>query len=280
MPQSEKLSVSQVSKIAGVSVKTLHHYDRKGLLVPSRDSNGYRFYTQHDLVSLQQILIYRELDFSIEETKSLMSENNQNLLTALEGQRQLLEQRQQSITSMIKSLEGTMKNIQTKANFDIFFEDIPKEKVERWENLTKERMGTEDINKGLEGLADLSEEKMRELKQESVQITEEFAKTIGLPADDKKVQEITHRHYLSVCRFLIIAKATDKEVGYDGYVAMANSVDHQEMHELCEHYGEGYAEHARAAMLYYANKHLAEENLTENDSDENNFGDNNLDSKV
>ena len=57
------LSVSQVAKIAHVTVRALHHYDQRGLLVPSeRSAAGYRLYSDRDLERLQQILVLRQLD--------------------------------------------------------------------------------------------------------------------------------------------------------------------------------------------------------------------------
>lgn len=57
-------SVGQVADFAGVTVRTLHHYDKAGLLSPSdRSPVGYRLYGEADLVRLQQILFYRELGF-------------------------------------------------------------------------------------------------------------------------------------------------------------------------------------------------------------------------
>ena len=61
------LTVSQVARLAGVSVRTLHHYDELGLLRPSgRSQAGYRLYEQADLQRLQQVLFFKELGFPLE----------------------------------------------------------------------------------------------------------------------------------------------------------------------------------------------------------------------
>ncbi|XXF76226.1 MerR family transcriptional regulator [Myxococcaceae bacterium GXIMD 01537] len=60
--------MSQVARLAGVSVRTLHHYDEVGLLRPSgRSEAGYRLYEQSDLQRLQQVLFFKELGFPLEE---------------------------------------------------------------------------------------------------------------------------------------------------------------------------------------------------------------------
>lgn len=66
-----KRTVKQVAKLAGISVRTLHHYDEIGLLSPAETSEaGYRLYSEDDLDVLQQILFYRELGFPLKRTES------------------------------------------------------------------------------------------------------------------------------------------------------------------------------------------------------------------
>jgi DNA-binding transcriptional MerR regulator len=143
-------SVSQLSKLAGVSVRTLHYYDQIGLLVPvRRKDNGYREYHQKHLVLLQQILIYREIDFSIEETKKLLNAEDFDLIVALESQKSTLLKRQENTASMIKSIETTMNTLKEKRNREILFEGIPTEKVEHWRKLAKEQATDEGFEKYL-----------------------------------------------------------------------------------------------------------------------------------
>lgn len=269
MKLGKSYTVSEVSKLAGVSVKTLHHYDVKGVLVPYRQqNNGYRVYTQSHLVQLQQILIYRELGFSIEKIKPLLYSEGCELLDTLSQQKQLLIQRQQSLSKMINSIEVTMDSIKGKENFDILFEDIPKEKAKRWDELARERVGYEDTDKRMVAFSKLSEQQVREFKEESDKVTQAFAQTIGQPYDSELVQQLTDRHYHMTNNFskLVaslngVEKASD--INYEVYVKMANSVDNAEMHELCEHYGEGYAEHSRQAMIYYAEQQLQKKMVEE-----------------
>ncbi|ALV52660.1 transcriptional regulator [Streptomyces sp. 4F] len=78
-------SVGQVAAFAGVTVRTLHHYDKAGLLSPSdRSRAGYRLYGEADLVRLQQILFYRELGFPLDEIASLLENPQANALERLQ----------------------------------------------------------------------------------------------------------------------------------------------------------------------------------------------------
>lgn len=253
MVETKTYSVSKLSRLAGVSVKTLHYYDHKGLLVPMRHfENGYRTYNQKHLVILQQILIYRALDFSIDAIKNLLKAENQDLQQALLEQKKMLKDRQQSISLMINSIEATMNNLQAKKNFDIFFQDIPKDKVERWDEMARTREGEENFNESIQIFAKLSEQEAKELQAEGLEITQAFAKTIGQSVESKAVQELTDKHYKNICHMLSLLVEDFTGMSSDAYVNMANSVDMSEMKELCEHYGKGYAEHARTAMIYYA----------------------------
>ena len=73
-------SVKQLSKLAGVTVKTLHHYDKIGLLKPAfRSRKGYRFYGREQLFTLQQILFYRELGFTLKEIDAIINDESFDL---------------------------------------------------------------------------------------------------------------------------------------------------------------------------------------------------------
>src|SRR6478735_6871402 len=73
MEQTSTWTVGQVADVFGVTVRTLHHYDEVGLLVPSeRSGAGYRLYTDGDLARLQQIVVYRRLELPLEEIATLL----------------------------------------------------------------------------------------------------------------------------------------------------------------------------------------------------------------
>ena len=68
------MKVKEVSILTGISIRTLHHYDDIGLLVPDDSTEaGYRLYSDENLATLQQILFFRELGFSLKKIKELLS---------------------------------------------------------------------------------------------------------------------------------------------------------------------------------------------------------------
>ena len=88
------MNVGEVAALAGVTVRTLHHYDRIGLLSPSgRTSSGYRQYAPADLDRLHQVLLYRELGFPLEEVAALLDDPAADPAEHLRRQHRLLRDR-------------------------------------------------------------------------------------------------------------------------------------------------------------------------------------------
>ncbi len=87
-------TVKQLSKLAGVTPRTLHHYDQIGLLKPSRvGENGYRYYGEESLLRLQQILFYRELGLPLDVNKIITGRRDFDVLAALESHKTELQKR-------------------------------------------------------------------------------------------------------------------------------------------------------------------------------------------
>src|SRR5690606_7874360 len=99
-------SVGDVARLAGVTVRTLHHYDEIGLLSPSgRSSAGYRRYAEADLERLHQILTYRELGFSLEQIAQILADPGTDLMDHLRRQHRLLRERLERLKKIIDTIE-------------------------------------------------------------------------------------------------------------------------------------------------------------------------------
>jgi DNA-binding transcriptional MerR regulator len=105
-------TVKQMSDLAGVSARTLHFYDQIDLLKPERQSaNGYRVYTEANLLRLQQILFFKELDFSLEEIKEIIDQPGFDMLSALEAHAVTLQERVCRMNRLIHTVEKTISYI-------------------------------------------------------------------------------------------------------------------------------------------------------------------------
>lgn len=97
---------SEFARMTGVTVRTLHHYDRLGLLKPSgRTAAGYRLYGERDFARLQQIVTLKFLGLPLKQIKSLLEQNALGLATTLRLQRELLAERRRQIESAIEAIE-------------------------------------------------------------------------------------------------------------------------------------------------------------------------------
>lgn len=104
-------TVHEVSKLAGVSIRTLQYYDKIGLLHPAKyTESGYRLYDDTALEKLQQILLFRELEFSLKDIKAIMDNPNFDRRKALEQQIALLTLKKEHLKNLI-DLARDIKNI-------------------------------------------------------------------------------------------------------------------------------------------------------------------------
>ena len=136
-------SVGQVARLAGVTVRTLHHYDEIGLLSPGgRTVSGYRRYDDADLDRLQQILFYRELGFSLETIASVLDDPGTAPTEHLRRQHRLLTDRIARLQEMAAAVENAMEasrmgiNLTPEEKFEVFGEDYAEgyetEAEQRW----------------------------------------------------------------------------------------------------------------------------------------------------
>lgn len=85
------MQIKELAELTDVSVRTLHHYDKIGLLVPQKDDwNGYRIYSEKDVDKLQQILFFKELDFPLKKIQQILDDPLFDKNVALDMQRHLL----------------------------------------------------------------------------------------------------------------------------------------------------------------------------------------------
>ena len=105
------MKVKEVSQLTGVSIRTLHHYDDIGLLVPDDLTEaGYRIYSEENLAILQQILFFRELGFSLKKIKELLSSPSFDRQEAFDMQRDMLLAKRQQLDEMMATIERTIRH--------------------------------------------------------------------------------------------------------------------------------------------------------------------------
>ncbi|UED77723.1 MerR family transcriptional regulator [Brevibacillus sp. DP1.3A] len=109
-------TVNEVAKLSGTTIKTLYHYQKIGLLMPEIvTENGYRYYGENELKRLQQILFYRELDFSLDSIKAAL-DHEPDRLRCLSEQQAMLKTRQLRLERILLTLEETIRHERKRGN--------------------------------------------------------------------------------------------------------------------------------------------------------------------
>ena len=130
-----KMLIKEFADFTGVSVRTLHYYDEIGLLPPASvdRATGYRYYDENSLLRMQEILFYRELDFSLKSIEEILSSPNYDKTQALEEQKRLLILKKERLENLISAIDGAMKGENVMKAFDnTEFEKHKAEAKEKW----------------------------------------------------------------------------------------------------------------------------------------------------
>nr|MCU0475662.1 MerR family transcriptional regulator [Anaerolineae bacterium] len=107
-------SVKQLAELAGVTVRTLHHYDAVGLLRPSRlGVNGYRYYDEAAVLRLQQILLYREMGFELVHIRDILDQPDFDLQAALRAHRAALSAKIGRLHQLVETVDETLRRLTT-----------------------------------------------------------------------------------------------------------------------------------------------------------------------
>jgi len=159
-----KMHIREFAQLTGVSVRTLHYYDEIGLLKPSfvDEQNGYRFYDEHSLARMQEILFYRELDFPLRDIAAILSSPEYDKQTALTEQKQLLMLKKERLERLISALDSAMKG--EAITMTAFDNREYEEKRSQYAKEAKEKWGgTAAYKESAEKTKDYSREKWNEI---------------------------------------------------------------------------------------------------------------------
>ena len=166
-----KMQIKEFAEFTGVSVRTLHYYDEIGLLVPAYVDRvtSYRYYDEHSLLRMQEILFYRELDFSLKSIGEILSSSNYDKSKALREQKHLLILKKERLERLISAIDGAVKGENIMSAFD-------NSEFEKYKAEAKERWGKTDAYKEhAEKTQHYSKEKWNQLAEGMNDILAEFA---------------------------------------------------------------------------------------------------------
>lgn len=197
-------TVAQLARLAGVSVRTLHLYDRVNLLVPARRSEaGYRKYGEPELLRLQQILFYKEMGLSLQEIAAILDDPEFDLVKALEGHKQALQARQQQLKTMLATIDKTIFNLKQNKmlTHEELYEGLSKEEAKAYRSEAIEKYGQEAVEQSEKSLRTMTKGALETLKAEQKEVGRLLAALQYEDPESHAVQEVVARHYQVIRRF-------------------------------------------------------------------------------
>lgn len=193
--------IGEAARRAGISVRTLRHYDRIGLLVPSCVTQaGYRLYDEAALLRLEQILFFRELGFSLGEIRQIMESPAYDMREAMRRQHGLLCQKRGRLDAMIARLERAMQG-DGRAELEVFDMKELERMKRQYAGEVRERWGgTPAYEESLLREQSRTQVKAIEAREEMEALMREFAGVRGLAPDDARVRELVERWQACITR--------------------------------------------------------------------------------
>lgn len=201
------LTVGQVAQTLGVTVRTLHHYDEVGLVVPSARSHaGYRLYTETDLQRLQHVVVYRRLGFPLEEIGEILAEGagGDTVAAHLRRQREAVMDRLEELAGLVsaidKALEAEMNDYQISREEqrelfgDNFDESYAQEAEQRWGD-------TDAWKESQRRTKSYTKEQWQQIKDEGDQVNARFVELMdaGVPAGSEQAMDAAEAARQQIC---------------------------------------------------------------------------------
>ncbi|MEA4919746.1 MAG: MerR family transcriptional regulator [Clostridiaceae bacterium] len=238
--------INDVSKITGVTVRALHYYDKIGLLCPPKDKeNGYRYYGEKEISRLQEIMFFRELDFSLEDIKKIIESPGYNRDQALEKHRNLLYEKRGRIDGLIGLIDNILKGEQN-MNFNEFSMEKIEEQKEKYKKEVQERWGnTEAYKQSSQKTASYGSEDWKKIGGAMEDILRHFASARTEDPAGKEAQGLVAQWQKHISENYYVC--TDEILSGLGQMYVGD----ERFKKNLDQYGEGTAEFISRAITSY-----------------------------
>lgn len=249
-------TINTLAKMSGVSIRTLRFYDEIGLLKPAYvRENGYRYYQEEQLLILQQILFFKELDFDLKQIKEILNHNDFNKTKALQEHRIVLEKKIQKTRELVKTIDKTINHLEgnQSMNMNELYYGFIQAKVDSYKKYIKDT--NIDANKQWEefqkNMKDFTQADTDAFNKESNAITQGLVDAINkkLAVTSSEVQALVRRHYNLESRMYTHTKSSYRERG-------RLYVEHPDLKKMYDQYHVELAQYLADAMKVFADKEL------------------------
>ena len=241
-------TVKAVAKVAGVSVRTLHHYDQIGLLRPGAHSAaGYRLYGEKDLERLQQVLFFKELGFELKEIRQVLADPDFDRERALKEHRKLLLERQERVGRLIASVDRTLKAMKRgKPMNATMFEGFDHTQYE--EEARQRWGGSPAWAESQKRWKSYTKKDLEQLQKEGTEVMEHLTALAERDPADADVQKWIGEHHAQINKWFYTCPPEVYRAIGDGYV------EDPRFTAFYEKFRPGMAKFMRAAMHVYCDR--------------------------
>lgn len=248
-------TIGQLAAMAGVTVRTLHHYDQIGLLKPSaRTTAGYRLYEGPDLLRLQQILFFKDFDLPLGEIRQILDDPGFDQVQALERHRRLLHKQVGRLTRLLDTIDKTITSL-TGDNMTLtdqeLYEGFTQEQIDRYKTEARETYDPALVAQSERRVGKMSKEQWRAVKAEGDAISRGMAELMGRVPSDPDVQALMARQHAWIEEFYECSPEVFEGLGQ-------LYATHPEFRATYDKYAPGLADFMAEAMAWFAVEVLAE----------------------
>ena len=191
-------TVSQLARLSGVSIRALQHYHRIGLLEPTEiGENRYRYYSENKVFELQQIMFFKELDFSLSEIMEIMKNPSFSVEKSLIKQKELIFKKIDQLKGIIQLIDKTLKNRkgENKMRGQDYFEEINEARIKEYTKRAKEAYGEEVVNQSVKKVKKEYNNDYTRMQREFLEWLESVKSIMDKGADSMEAQELMAQWY-------------------------------------------------------------------------------------
>ena len=191
-------SVNQLAALAGVSIRTLHLYDKMKLLPPNhRADSGYRYYGEQELLRLQQILFYKEMGITLKEIAMILDDDDFDIVEALENHKKALIVKKARMNTLIRTIDKTINSIKNKSMIRVeeLYEGMPAEKAAAYRKEAIEAFGREVVEHSEQHLLKSGKEQLQVLIRRQKELAAALFELQTLDPASDPVQQLVAQHY-------------------------------------------------------------------------------------
>ena len=244
-------TIKQIADMAGITVRTLHHYDYLKLLCPDgKGTNGYRIYTSVQLRRLQQILFLKELGFTLTQIKEILDSDNFDRYKALQLHKELLLKKRQRLDELINNVDKNIKALEggLEMNEEDMFSPFEDKKIREYTQQAKEKYSSSLVEQSIEKVSAYSKKEWEDIMEYGDSLMKEMKELMNRDPADKTVQNVISKHYKMIndnfydCSIEIYSGLADLYVSDERFTA------------FFEKYSQGLAKYMHDAIKIFSSE--------------------------